>query len=232
MRGDEAKKHCPEIKLATVPNVREKADLTRYRDAGTEVAAVLQKNTTLLERASVDEAYLDLTIRVEERLTLFDSGEFSLTLETLKNSFAVGFDDIEEILKDTTEDDDDEQSHDDDLDAEETKQSNLRLLIGATIVNEIRAQVKEETGYECSAGIAHNKILAKLACGMNKPNKQTVLPQREIPKLFQTLPIGKIRGLGAKMGELVCDTLKVKFMGDLLAFSERDLQAKFDEKNG
>lgn len=87
-------------------------------------------------------------------------------------------------------------------------------------------------GYDCSAGIAHNKILAKLACGMNKPNKQTILPLDEIPKLFKTLEIRKIRGLGAKFGEIVCETFKVKFMGDLLAFSERDLQKKLDDKNG
>lgn len=36
----------------------------RYRDAGIEVAKVLQKFTTLLERASIDEAYLDITIPV------------------------------------------------------------------------------------------------------------------------------------------------------------------------
>jgi hypothetical protein len=29
MRGDDAKKHCPEIELVTVPTVRDKADLTK-----------------------------------------------------------------------------------------------------------------------------------------------------------------------------------------------------------
>ena len=53
MRGDEAKEHCPDIELVRVPNIREKADLSKYRDAGKEVAAVLQTFTPLLERASV-----------------------------------------------------------------------------------------------------------------------------------------------------------------------------------
>lgn len=30
MRGNEAKKNCPEIELVRVPNVRGKADLTKY----------------------------------------------------------------------------------------------------------------------------------------------------------------------------------------------------------
>lgn len=72
MRGDEAAEHCPEIALVRVPNVREKADLSKYRDAGREVALVLQTFTPLLERASVDEAYLDITQNVIARLKDMD----------------------------------------------------------------------------------------------------------------------------------------------------------------
>lgn len=68
MRGDEAKEHCPEIELVKVPKVHEKADLSKYRNAGKQVAAVLQTYTPLLTRASIDEAYLDLTEQVQNRL--------------------------------------------------------------------------------------------------------------------------------------------------------------------
>lgn len=37
MRGDEAKKVCPDIQLVQVPVARGKADLTVYRNAGSEV---------------------------------------------------------------------------------------------------------------------------------------------------------------------------------------------------
>lgn len=65
------------------------------------------------------------------------------------------------------------------------KKSDIKLLIGASIVSEIRAAVKEQTGYECSAGIAHNRVLAKLVCGMNKPNKQTILPLRHLKTMYE-----------------------------------------------
>lgn len=68
MRGDEAKEQCPEIELVKVPNIREKADLSKYRNAGKQVAAVLQTFTPLLTRASVDEAYMDITDLVQNRL--------------------------------------------------------------------------------------------------------------------------------------------------------------------
>ena len=65
MRGDEAKAKCPQIVLCRVPELRGKADLTRYRDACAEVMQVLQNFADICERASVDEAYLDLTDKVE-----------------------------------------------------------------------------------------------------------------------------------------------------------------------
>jgi len=44
----------------------------------------------------------------------------------------------------------------------------------------MRKAVWDELGYRASAGISHNKTLAKLASAMNKPNAQTVVPRRYI----------------------------------------------------
>ena len=54
MRGDEAMKKCSEIILVKVPEVRGKADLTKYRDAGKEVIEVLLQFGGKVERASID----------------------------------------------------------------------------------------------------------------------------------------------------------------------------------
>lgn len=35
-------------------------------------------------------------------------------------------------------------------------------------------------------------MLAKLACGINKPNKQTILPMQSVPNLFNTIKVGKM----------------------------------------
>lgn len=192
MRGDEAKEQCPDIELVKVPNVREKADLSKYRDAGKEVAAVLQTFTPLLERASVDEAYLDITERVASRLIEMNEGKFSLQPEVLKNTFALGYSSIGDYVSDISKqitlggsEADDALRNVPEEDRKAYKKSDIKLLIGSSIVSEIRAAVKEQTGYECSAGIAHNKILAKLVCGMNKPNKQTILPLRHINELYR-----------------------------------------------
>ncbi|KAJ0180282.1 hypothetical protein K1T71_003686 [Dendrolimus kikuchii] len=222
MRGDEAKEKCPEIQLPSVPCQRGKADITKYREAGKEVARVLQKFTALLERASIDEAYLDITLPVEERLRSLDVN--TISTDMVPNTFALGYNCVDEFLADVhscvAESIDFEYDH------------AKRLLIGAVIVSEIRATVYEETGYRCSAGIAHNKILAKLVCGMNKPNKQTILPKHSINILYKTLPLKKVKHLGGKFGDAVCDILKIKVMSELQQFAEKELQTRFDDKNG
>jgi DNA polymerase eta len=85
--------------------------------------------------------------------------------------------------------------------SESEKRSILRskksLLVAASITNEICDAVKSITGFECSVGIAHNKILAKLACGLNKVIQQTILPLDTVPKLFETLHIHKIVGVNS-----------------------------------
>lgn len=55
MREKEAKAACSQLICVKVPSKNGKADLSKYRDAGYNVAKVLQKFTPLLERASVDE---------------------------------------------------------------------------------------------------------------------------------------------------------------------------------
>lgn len=110
----------------------------------------------------------------------------------MANTFAVGYHDIGEYVQFVTNkvtnncDDDDEDIEDvSEVDSDDIRKSDIKLLIASSIVNEIRATVKEKTGYECSAGIAHNKVLAKMVCGLNKPNKQTLLPLKQIPEFYR-----------------------------------------------
>lgn len=51
----------------------------------------------------------------------------------------------------------------------------VAMGIACEIVAEIRAEVRERLKYTCSAGIACNKMLAKLASGQKKPNNQVGL---------------------------------------------------------
>lgn len=50
--------------------------------------------------------------------------------------------------------------------------SDICLSLGAAIVRDTRAAVTDRLGYTCSAGIATNKMLAKLTSAWKKPNAQ------------------------------------------------------------
>lgn len=115
--------------------------------------------------------------------------------EALESTHVVGYENLGEFVQYVTnkvvtksigsDDDDMDYVTEDDLD--DIRRNDLKLLIAATIVNEIRAKVKEQTGYECSAGIAHNKVLAKLVSGINKPNKQTLMPIKKIAEFYRCI---------------------------------------------
>ena len=61
-----------------------------------------------------------------------------------------------------------------------------------------RAAAREQVGVRMSCGIAHNKLLAKLASGMHTPDDQTALPASEATDFIRPLPVQVLRGAGYK----------------------------------
>lgn len=56
---------------------------------------------------------------------------------------------------------------------------------GALIAKRLRKVVFERLQLTCSAGVAHNKILAKLASARHKPNKQALVLPRGVRDMMQ-----------------------------------------------
>ncbi|KAL7701003.1 DNA polymerase eta [Lotmaria passim] len=79
-----------------------------------------------------------------------------------------------------------------------------RLLCAASrVVARLRRRLYAELHYDCSAGIAHNRVLAKCISATHKPNQQTLLlPDRSASALFD-LPLRRLRGFGGKFGAAV-----------------------------
>ena len=66
------------------------------------------------------------------------------------------------------------------------------------IAKQIRQQIKDERGLTSSAGIASNKMLAKIASDWNKPDGQYHIPDDHINAFMKELPVTKIWGVGEK----------------------------------
>lgn len=237
----DAKKLCPNLEVARVRESHGKADLTHYREASVEVIEVMSR-FAVIERASIDEAYMDLTSAVQQRLK--DMANKQIDPHLLKTTYIQGFPqnsaDEEELAHEHSSDKEAERSRGlaqwlSSLPAPvsgEQSPPELQLAVGAIIVEEMRAAVEKDTGFRCSAGISHNKVLAKLACGLNKPNRQTILPLDSVPELFNTLHISKIRNLGGKLGTSVTETLGIENMGEITQFSQAQLGQHFGDKTG
>lgn len=43
-------------------------------------------------------------------------------------------------------------------------ESSINLAVAASIVEDIRSEVFKKTGFRCSAGIAHNKVIQYFVC--------------------------------------------------------------------
>jgi len=73
-------------------------------------------------------------------------------------------------------------------------------LFGAPkeIAQKIKGRLKKEVGLPCSIGIAPNKLLAKLASEMEKPDGLVEIKEEEVPKILASLPVEKLCGIGEK----------------------------------
>jgi len=66
----------------------------------------------------------------------------------------------------------------------------------AAVAAELRERIYEETGLTASAGVGPNKLVAKIASDMNKPNGQCVVPPERVPEFMERLPARKLWGIG------------------------------------
>lgn len=76
--------------------------------------------------------------------------------------------------------------------------SDVRQLQGSAtrIAREIKHRILEKTSLTASAGVSYNKLLAKLASDMDKPNGLTVITPETAPDLLHDLPAKRLPGIG------------------------------------
>ena len=71
----------------------------------------------------------------------------------------------------------------------------------SSVAWEIRERIYEATELTASAGIAPNKLIAKIASDWNKPNGQYEVSEDAVADFMYDLPVGKLFGVGKKMQE-------------------------------
>ncbi len=100
-----------------------------------------------------------------------------------------------------------------------------------TIAREIKKRILEATGLSCSIGIAPNKLLAKIASDLQKPDGLTVLDEDDVAEKIWPLAVRKLWGVGPKT-EGVLKGMGIRTIGDLAAASVARLTARFGPSHG
>ncbi|MBN3522790.1 DNA polymerase IV [Paenibacillus apiarius] len=94
------------------------------------------------------------------------------------------------------------------------------------IANELQQRIREELSLPCSIGVAPNKLLAKMASDMKKPNGITVLRIRDVPKLLWHKPCGEMFGIGQKTA-MKLSRSGIRTIGELAQADEKRLVSMF-----
>jgi DNA polymerase-4 len=105
--------------------------------------------------------------------------------------------------------------------------SSLRLLGSAeSIGRDIRHRIREQTGLTASVGIAPNKLLAKIASDLNKPDGMCRIGADNVHDILDGLPIEKLFGVGPKSLP-VAHAAGIRNVGDLRRAGDETLWRAF-----
>ena len=90
----------------------------------------------------------------------------------------------------------------------------------------IKESIRREIGITCSVGIAMNKLLSKLASGMEKPDGLTVIREDGVEDLMRELPVSALCGIGQKLSAKLA-AMNIHTCSELAAASRGLLRRRF-----
>ncbi len=90
----------------------------------------------------------------------------------------------------------------------------------------IKKDIFEKEGLTCSIGIGPNKLVAKIASDMQKPDGLTVVEEKDVRTFLDPLDIDKLLWVGKKTARKL-NKLGMKTIGDLARFDPSVLTEKF-----
>ncbi|WP_334108021.1 DNA polymerase IV [Methylobacillus sp.] len=94
------------------------------------------------------------------------------------------------------------------------------------LAQRLKNAVREATGLSCSIGIAANKLLAKIASDLDKPDGLTIIDAQVFRERIWPLPARKINGIGPKAA-VKLEKLDIRTIADLAAADLALLQEHF-----
>ncbi|MDP9269379.1 MAG: DNA polymerase IV [Chloroflexota bacterium] len=102
---------------------------------------------------------------------------------------------------------------------------------GETIARRLKRRVLDEVGLVVSVGVATNKLCAKVASDLRKPDALVVVPPGGEGEFLAPLPVSRLWGVGPQTRQALRD-FGVTTIGQLAAVAEGTLQRRFGQHGG
>jgi DNA polymerase IV (DinB-like DNA polymerase) len=192
-----AQELCPHLILKSV-------DKQYYGQISHQVMTLLEDYADVIEKASIDEAYLDCTNKI-----ISYSNSISRFSQLSKDSEK----DVERI--------------------EPVSKNKMQTLFPVeAYAQKIKNSIKEQCkGLVCSIGVAPTKSAAKIASDYKKPDGLTVVYSQNLLQFLEPLEVNKISGIGLKTNQILKE-MGIKTVGQLAKCDIQNLIERFGKKNG
>ncbi|KAK2022038.1 impB/mucB/samB family protein [Colletotrichum zoysiae] len=194
----DAKKLCPDLVII------EGEDLTPFRDMSKRLFGFLRGYSwnNKAERLGFDEVFMDVTDVINynmfclNRASLSESF-FHLSKQDPENGFVCNLTKVAGCVYGM-------EPESGDFD----NPNYVRLLLASHLAFHLRMKLEEDLGFTSSVGVSTNKLLSKLAGGVNKPRNQTTLMSLDdsiVMEFMDTHSVRKVPGIGSKTSRMLED---------------------------
>ena len=194
-----AKELCPRLIVKPV-------DKQYYIYISNKVMMLLEEYADVLEKASIDEAYIDCTNKIQQRPPPQNTVSYSSQLTN-------------------------EKKDDNTLESISISKITIPITVEEYAIK-IKNSIKEQcNGLVCSIGVASTKSAAKIASDFKKPDGLTIIYSQNLLQFLEPLEVNKISGIGLKTNQILKE-MGIKTIGQLAKCNVQDLIEKFGKKNG
>lgn len=191
--------------------------LDPYRRESRKIMKIFREYCDLVEKASVDECFLDFGRMVYYRLKelfpeLTENGDSNAqSLPSIPTVLPDCLSWIGQVVRSENESPnvDGNSITKEDFLPEIRDWDDICILIGSQLLYEVRLQVFKELGYTTSGGLGRNKIIAKIAGGFLKPDNQTIVRCCLTANFLKNFQLVDFNGMGGKIGEAILQRLEV-----------------------